>query len=114
MHPSEPNMTRDQAEAAVAQKSYPRVTEAAIKDKIQFVEYTLPSIHNPGLTVCVITMRNGFSVLGKSAPASPANFDPEIGKRYAYDDAFKQLWAFEGYLLRELLAKGSESAGPND
>lgn len=27
-------------------------------------------------TVCVLTLKNGFIVLGESAPASPENFDP--------------------------------------
>jgi hypothetical protein len=110
----EPSLTTEGAKAVVATKTAPRVTEDSIKTKIALVAYERPFAANPQLTVCAITMRNGFVVLGKSAPASPANFDQEVGKRYAYDDAFKQLWAFEGYLLRELLAKDSEPAGPND
>jgi hypothetical protein len=53
--------------------------------------------------VCFITMKSGFQFVGTSTPASPANFDAEIGERYAYDNAFKQIWTHEGYLLRELL-----------
>ncbi len=56
------------------------------------------------LTICILVMRNGFTVIGKSAPASPENFDPEKGKRFAYEDAIKQLWPLEGYALRERLA----------
>lgn len=56
------------------------------------------------LTICIITMQNGFTLIGKSAPASPENFDPEKGKRFAYEDAIKQLWPLEGYALREKLA----------
>lgn len=56
------------------------------------------------LTICVLVMRNGFTVIGKSAPAPPENFDPEKGKRFAYEDAIKQLWPLEGYALRERLA----------
>jgi hypothetical protein len=48
-------------------------------------------------------MKSGFQFVGTSTPASPANFDAEIGERYAYDNAFKQIWTHEGYLLRELL-----------
>jgi hypothetical protein len=110
----EPSLSTEQAKEVVATKTAPRVTEESIKAKIASVAYERPFAANPQLTVCAITMRNGFVVLGKSAPASPVNFDQEVGRRYAYDDAFKQLWQFEGYLLRELLAKGGESAGPND
>ena len=56
------------------------------------------------LTICILVMRNGFTIIGKSAPASPENFDEEKGKRFAYEDAIKQLWPLEGYALRERLA----------
>ena len=56
------------------------------------------------LTICIITMKNGFRQIGKAAPADPRNFDRRIGERYAYEDAFKGLWHLEGYLLCEKLA----------
>lgn len=56
------------------------------------------------LTICVLVMSNGYTVIGKSAPASPENFDAEKGRRFAYEDAIKQLWPLEGYALRERLA----------
>ena len=60
----------------------------------------------PGTTVTVaaLTLRNGFVVVGKSASASPENFDAEIGRKIARDDARNQIWALEGYLLREKLS----------
>lgn len=56
------------------------------------------------LTICILVMQNGFTVIGKSAPASPENFDPGKGQTFAYEDAIKQLWPLEGYALREKLA----------
>jgi hypothetical protein len=56
------------------------------------------------LTLCILVMQNGFTVIGKSAPASPENFDAEKGKLFAYEDAIKQLWPLEGYALREKLS----------
>lgn len=56
------------------------------------------------LTICVMTLKNGYTIVGKSACASPENYDPEIGGRIARDDARKQIWALEGYLLRSKLA----------
>ncbi|MGH8235427.1 MAG: Gp49 family protein [Steroidobacteraceae bacterium] len=55
------------------------------------------------LTVCVLTLRNGFTVTGESACASPANFDAEIGERYAREAARSKIWQLEGYALRERL-----------
>jgi len=56
------------------------------------------------LTVCALTLRNGFHVVGESAAASPENFDAEIGRKIAKDNARNKIWALEGYLLRSRLA----------
>ena len=56
------------------------------------------------LTVCALVLRNGFVVTGESAAASPANFDEEIGRKIARDNARQKIWALEGYLLRERLS----------
>ena len=55
------------------------------------------------LTVCLLVMRNGFTIIGKSAPASAENFDAEKGRTFAYEDAIRQLWPLEGYVLRTML-----------
>ncbi len=80
----------------------PRLTPQHIDDTIlaeQF--YVFPGTT---LTVCALTLRNGFHVVGESAAASPENFDEEIGKKIARDNARNKIWAFEGYLLRQRLA----------
>jgi len=56
------------------------------------------------MTVCALTLKNGFMVVGKSAPASPENFDADLGKKIARDDARNQIWALEGYRLRSHLS----------
>jgi hypothetical protein len=56
------------------------------------------------LTVCLIVTKNGFTIIGKSAPAHPENFDPNLGQQLAYEDAVRQLWPLMGYALREKLA----------
>lgn len=56
------------------------------------------------LTICLLQMRNGLTIIGKSAPASPENFDPDKGQTFAYEDAIRQLWPLEGYALRERLS----------
>lgn len=55
------------------------------------------------LTFCVLLLRNGFTVVGQSACASPANFDAEIGRRIARADAVRQVWPLMGYELRSTL-----------
>lgn len=56
------------------------------------------------LTICVLVLKNGFMVTGESACASPENFDLDIGKKIARDNARNKIWALEGYLLKSKLA----------
>jgi len=56
------------------------------------------------MTICFLTMKNGFTVLGKSAPASPENYDEEKGKTFAREDAIRQLWPLMGFSLRDRLS----------
>lgn len=56
------------------------------------------------LTVCFVVTKNGFAIIGKSAPASPENYDAELGRKLAYEDAVRQLWPLMGYALRERLS----------
>lgn len=97
----------------------PRVKLAAIEEKIvNRYDFTagealgaldMPMPLSPALRIlslCILVMKNGFSVVGKSAPASPENFNADLGRRFAYEDAIRQLWPLEGYALREKLADG--------
>lgn len=56
------------------------------------------------LTVCCLKLRNGFTVVGESAAVSPENFDEELGRKIARNNARDRVWALEGYALRERLA----------
>ena len=60
------------------------------------------------LTFCVIELRNGFTVTGESACASPENFNAEIGRRIARQHAVEKIWPLMGYELRSNLAWRSE------
>lgn len=60
------------------------------------------------MTVCCLTLQNGFNVIGESAAASPENFDQEIGRKVARENARNKIWALEGYLLRSKLAAKSQ------
>ncbi|TYL43915.1 Gp49 family protein [Dickeya sp. ws52] len=53
------------------------------------------------LTFCVLVLRNGFTVTGESACASPENFDAEIGRKIARENAINKIWLLEGYLLKQ-------------
>ena len=56
------------------------------------------------LTFCVLVLRNGFTVTGESACASPENFDAEIGRKIARQNAVQKIWPLLGFRLRDKLA----------
>lgn len=56
------------------------------------------------MTVCCLTLRNGFNTTGYSACVSPENFDAEIGRKIARKNAREQIWGLKGYLLKDRLA----------
>ena len=56
------------------------------------------------LTFCVLVLRNGFTVTGESACASPENFDAELGRKIARQNAINKVWPLMGYALKEKLA----------
>ncbi len=58
------------------------------------------------LTFCVLVLRNGFTVTGESACASPENFDAELGRKIARQNAVSKCWPLMGYALKERLARG--------
>lgn len=96
--------TATEAEIQAKGLNAPRLTPALIDQKI--VEEDFYVFPGSTLTVCVLTLVNGFRVTGESAAASPENFDRAIGEKIARENARQKIWALEGYLLRERLAGG--------
>lgn len=98
-----PKVTHMTIEQTIQEKGLtaPRVTPDRIQETIQLTEYHV----FPGslTTVCQITLTNGYTVIGTSACASPANFDAEIGQEIAERKAREQIWGLEGYLLKQKL-----------
>ena len=79
----------------------PRLTPDHID--AQIVDTQFHVFEGSRLTVCCLALRNGFTVTGESACASPENFDQEIGEKVARENARSKIWQLEGYLLRERL-----------
>lgn len=79
----------------------PRLNPQLIHDQIIAEQYYI----FPGtvMLVCCLTLQNGFNVVGTSAPASPENFNEEIGRGIARGNAVDQIWQLEGYILKSKL-----------
>lgn len=102
---------------SAARSTHPRVSLADIEAAIEYKFFTTADACDPEqeakdeiskalsmLTLCIMVMKNGFILVGKSAPASPENFDAEKGRTFAYEDAVRQLWPLMGYALKDKLA----------
>lgn len=94
-----PKLQGGELTEAIAAQPYPKVTKDSIEAKIAKVDYLV--LPDSTVTLCNITLKNGYSVRGESACVDPRNFNVEIGKGLAYKQAFDRLWPLEGYLLAE-------------
>lgn len=82
----------------------PRVTPQRIDSIVTDEQYHV--FPESTVTVCLLTLENGFTVVGESACASPENFDAELGRKIARDHARNKIWQLEGYLVRQRLHEG--------
>lgn len=109
-------------------KTAPRVTPADIEANIDAAYYfTAGQGANAGLkahsedfglmdesplhllTFCVLVLKNGFTVTGESACASPENFDAEIGRNVARANAVQKIWPLMGYALKQELHEAEQA-----
>lgn len=78
-----------------------KVSRESIEAKIANVAYMQLG---QKLTLAIVTLKNGYEIIGASACVDPANFDAKLGEEYALENAIDKLWPLEGYLLQEKLA----------
>jgi len=99
----EPRISREEADALVEKKTAPRVTKEFIDSKIKDIAYFRVG---DATMICAIEMHNRFVFVGQSGAADTRNFDEEVCRCYAYDDAYKKIWSHEGYVLRTRMYEG--------
>ena len=84
----------------------PRITPEHIDSVIVSEQYHVfegaPG-EGPRFTACLLTLRNGYQVLGESSCVDHRNFDEQVGRDIAKRNARDKIWSLEGYLLRETL-----------
>lgn len=89
----------------------PRLRIADIDAVIIAENYTV--LRSGRTTICELTLKNGFTVVGESSCVSQANFDAELGKKISRIDAWQQIWPLEAYLLKQRLFELQNGAIPN-
>lgn len=97
--------TEQQIEQEIQAKNLnaPRLSPTDIDNVIVSESYYV--FPNTTTTIALLTLKNGFSVTGESAAASPLNFDEEIGRKIARENARNKIWSLEGYLLKQRLSE---------
>lgn len=108
-----PRVTPDRIESVIVSEHYFTGEEGvlgAYKMNNDVYVGSVPSDKNVTplklLTICVLVLENGFTVHGVSACASPENFNVDIGRKIARENAKNEIWKLEGYLLRQRLHEG--------
>ena len=97
-----PRITPADLEANIASEWYINAGDGVVPDDFH---PPVPANHPLRLlTFCVLVLKNGFTVTGESACASPENFDAELGKKIARQNAVAKVWPLMGYELRSKLA----------
>lgn len=103
-----PRITPADVQANIVSEHYINAGEACEFDG--GVEIIKPNPNLYCLTTCVLVLQNGFTVTGESACASPENFDAEIGRKVARENAVEKIWPLMGYELKQRLHE-QQSAG---
>lgn len=100
-----PRVTPADIEANIVGEHYFTAAQGADLPPVEGIDYIPPRSIGPLdlLTFCVLVLRNGFTVTGESACASPENFDAEIGRRIARENAVQKIWPLMGYALKQRL-----------
>lgn len=91
-------------QSASVQKTSNRVTLDHIEANINQVRYYNPEIA-PHFTIVFLKFDNGYIVTGQSAPADPENYNEELGKKFAYEEAIRKVWPLFGFALCEKLTE---------
>ena len=102
-----PRVTPADIEANIAHCYYFTALQGAMYPDGQGEREPVAAVALGLLTFCVLVLRNGFTVTGESACASPENFDAEIGRKIARQNAVQKIWPLMGYELRSKLARES-------
>lgn len=104
-----PRVTPQRIEEVIAGEYYFTALQGAQREKLAATSGFIGVAHPDQLgllTFCVLVLKNGFTVTGESACASPENFNVELGQKIARANAVNKIWPLEGYLLKQQLAGG--------
>ena len=106
-----PRVTPADLEANIASEHYFTAGQGVSGEALSRDEQPYQFCHESSLdllTFCVLVLKNGFTVTGESACASPENFDAELGRKIARQNAVSKVWPLMGYELKCRLSADTE------
>lgn len=86
-------------EAEIAQELFFTAADGARNQGIDAYFPSSSPIHR--LTFCVLVLKNGSTAVGQSSCVSPENFNADIGRKIARENAVSQLWPLLGFRLAD-------------
>lgn len=100
---------RRQAEEPEVPLTAPKIASAEVEGEIvnEYYRNAGSAVKAPegsplyNVTLCFLQLRNSFVIVGKSACVVAANFNEDIGRQLAREDAIKQVWPFLGFRLAD-------------
>lgn len=103
-----PSITLEAIEANIASEHYFTAEQGVLGEigapwRAEIATGALPETLSL-LTFCVLVLQNGFTIVGTSACVSPENFEAEIGRKVARQNAVQQMWSLMGYELKNKLS----------
>lgn len=100
-----PRITPQDVEAVIASETYFTAAEGFLGHAWATEARAIkPPEHLERMTICVLTLRNGYTIVGTSSCAAPENFNAALGRKIARQNAIQQIWPLLGYVLRNVLA----------
>lgn len=103
-----PRVTLETIQSNIAHEYYFTAAQGVLGESIArdgglTAVHTHPSMEL--LTFCVLVLKNGFTIVGKSAVASAENFDADLGRKIARKNAVDKIWPLMGFALKQRMAE---------
>lgn len=76
-----------------------KVTLEMVEEEVVQTEYVI--LPDGKTTICLLTMRNGYTIRGESSCVDPANFKKEDGEKYALERAMDKIWPLLGFRMQD-------------
>lgn len=75
-----------------------KITKDYLEDKIQSVEFKLDETKDKKWCICVLTVENGFKIIGEAHRQFSTDHVETVAKSSAYSEALDNMWGYYTFL----------------